>query len=471
MKRTITFLRTCVFTTVSLSMSHSQTSAQTTQVDLRSQTKGVDFSKAASTKPFKMGVVFPWSCAVGDTFFKSDAPAGQNIYSCTAPGVWTLESGGGLPPFLGNADRLLGTNGSQASWVSLGGDVSGPPQTVQVTGLRGNRVASTTPTDGQVLRWNSSALDWEPSTLSALGSGIVNSGASGAGGDLFGNLSSATVTRIQNESVSPVTPADGQVLTWSDSAGQWQPQTLTGAGTTTPASTSATLSVLGVNYSSPNTLTIGGGCSPAAPCNVRFGNNVIAVTTSSTVTWQSGAGTAFFYVTSAGTVTVGSNLTLTCSTGCTTAAGVTAFPVNTIPLYTWSAALNGWDAAGGHDARAYLSSRLISAGTGVFMVESGQQSTIGVDTTLIPTYTNGVASLAFGTLSPASCSADLPVSVPGATLGDSVAPGWPAALPSAVLGTMRVTAANTVAVRLCNLGTASAFIPAGTFRATVVRGL
>ena len=470
MRRSTTILRTCVFAAASLCSSLFPAGAQTTQVDLLSQTKNVDFTKAVSTKPFKTGTLLPSACNIGDSYFKSNATAGQNLYSCTALNTWTLEGGGGLPNFSGNADHLLGTNGVLASWVALGGDVSGSPGSLQVKGLRGNAVASTTPTDGQVLRWNSTALDWEPGTI-AFGSSSA-AGNTTTGGDIYGQLNSVTVTRLQNKPVAATSPSDGQVLTWSQTAGQWQPLSPTGGtGGTGTSSTGASVSVLGVTYTSGNTLTIGGGCSLAAPCNVRFGNNVIAITTSSTATWQSGAGTAFIYVTSNGTVTVGGGISLTCSSSCIAASGTSSFPVNTIPIYTWNALLTGWDPAGGSDARAYLSNKLLSAGTGVFMVESGQQSTIGVDTTLIPTYTNGTATLTFGSLAANSCSSDLAVNVPGATPGDSIAPGWPAALPSSVMGSMRVSAANSVAVKLCNLGSAAATVAAASYRATVVRGL
>ncbi len=467
MRTFTTILRTCVLTTAgSLCIALSPAAAQTTQVDLKSQTRGVDFSRAAATKPFKTGTILPTTCAIGESFFKSDAAPGQNLYGCTAANSWTVESGGGLPALTGNADRLLGTNGTQVSWMALGGDVFGSPPSLLVTGLQGKRVAATTPTSGQVLMWNSTALNWEPGTVSASSSGST---VSNTGGDLSGAIGNATVTRMQNKPVSSATPSDGQVLTWSQFSSQWQPQSPTG-GTGGSASGSGAISVLGVTYSSANTITIGAGCSLSAPCNVRFGTNVVSVTTSATVTWQSGAGVAYIYVTTAGTVTVGSNLTVVCSSGCATASGVAGFPVNAIPLFTWTALPTGWDAAGGHDSRAYLASKILSAGTGMILVETGQQSTVGVDTTLVPTYTTGAGALAFGTLAAASCSADLTVAVPGAVVGDALASGWPAALPGGITGLMRVSAPNTVSVRLCNLGASAATVTSASYRATVVQG-
>ena len=64
-----------------------------TLVDLRTQTKSVDFSGASTTKPFKSGATLPVTCAVGEVFFQSSAPAGSNLYACTALNTWTLEAG------------------------------------------------------------------------------------------------------------------------------------------------------------------------------------------------------------------------------------------------------------------------------------------------------------------------------------------------------------------------------------------
>ncbi len=66
-----------------------------TQVDLRTQSKSVDFSAASSTKPVTTGTALPSTCSVGQMFFLSNAPAGQNVYGCAAVNTWTLQSGSG----------------------------------------------------------------------------------------------------------------------------------------------------------------------------------------------------------------------------------------------------------------------------------------------------------------------------------------------------------------------------------------
>jgi hypothetical protein len=65
-----------------------------TQVDLWAQSKSVDFSAAVSTKPVTTGTVLPAICGIGQMFFLSNAPAGQNVYGCTATNTWTVQSGG-----------------------------------------------------------------------------------------------------------------------------------------------------------------------------------------------------------------------------------------------------------------------------------------------------------------------------------------------------------------------------------------
>src|SRR5579863_3622647 len=87
-----------------------------------------------------------------------------------------------------------------------------------------------------------------------------------------------------------------------------------------------------------------------------------------------------------------------------------------------------------------------NAGTGISIAGSS----IAVDRTLVPTYLAGSASLTFGSISQASC-AQLTFALTGVNPGDSIAPGWPATLEAGLVGNMLASAANTVAVRLCNL--------------------
>jgi hypothetical protein len=61
-----------------------------TQIDLKTQGHNLDFSAAAATKPVKTGSALPASCGTGEMYMRLDAPAGQNLYACTAINTWTM---------------------------------------------------------------------------------------------------------------------------------------------------------------------------------------------------------------------------------------------------------------------------------------------------------------------------------------------------------------------------------------------
>lgn len=113
-----------------------------TLVDLRTQSKSVNFTAQNSTSPFQSGTSLPASCAVGQAYFETTAAAGLNLYGCTATNSWTLLSAG-----------------------ILLGDVTGTPSASTVTQIQGRAVASTAPGSGQALAWNSTSSKWTPQTL------------------------------------------------------------------------------------------------------------------------------------------------------------------------------------------------------------------------------------------------------------------------------------------------------------------
>ena len=55
----------------------------------------IDFSGKTSTTPAKIGTLAPASCRVGETFFDTDATAGENWLLCTSTNTWTAVVGGG----------------------------------------------------------------------------------------------------------------------------------------------------------------------------------------------------------------------------------------------------------------------------------------------------------------------------------------------------------------------------------------
>jgi hypothetical protein len=57
----------------------------------------------------------------------------------------------------------------------------------------------------------------------------------------------------------------------------------------------------------------------------------------------------------------------------------------------------------------------------------------------------------------------------GASVGDSVAPGWPGSFAAGLTGTMWVSASGTISIRICNLSGGVLTPPAAVYRSTVVR--
>lgn len=60
-----------------------------TRIDLRTQSKSVDFSAASLTKPVRTGTALPPACSAGEMFYLSGATPGYNLYYCTAANTWT----------------------------------------------------------------------------------------------------------------------------------------------------------------------------------------------------------------------------------------------------------------------------------------------------------------------------------------------------------------------------------------------
>jgi hypothetical protein len=124
-----------------------------TLVDLRTQTKSVDFTGASTTKPFKAGTVLPATCTVGEAFYQTNAPAGSNLFTCTALNSWTLQVGAagarGPAGAAGPAGPtgLTGPIGATGSAGATG--VAGPAGPIGLTGPAGaNGTTGTTGATG-----------------------------------------------------------------------------------------------------------------------------------------------------------------------------------------------------------------------------------------------------------------------------------------------------------------------------------
>lgn len=92
-----------------------------TQVDLKTQSKSVDFSAASSTKPFETGVTLPSACAVGQMYFLTSAASGLNSYGCVSTNTWAQQSGGAQSTIIKSSGTLVGSSGVIDISAGLGG--------------------------------------------------------------------------------------------------------------------------------------------------------------------------------------------------------------------------------------------------------------------------------------------------------------------------------------------------------------
>ena len=112
-----------------------------TKVNLRDQSKTVDFSNINGTRPIQVGGSLPANCTLGSLFYLTSAPDGKNIYACTQQDVWKLENGTvDIPSVTGQNGRYLSTNGTGLQW-------SAPPVGTTTIRTSGSTVATTTAID------------------------------------------------------------------------------------------------------------------------------------------------------------------------------------------------------------------------------------------------------------------------------------------------------------------------------------
>jgi hypothetical protein len=88
---------------------------------------GVDFSHYEVTSPVAVGGQLPGNCVkVGQLFFLTTAPKGQNLFGCTPDGQWTSMSGGGATGQSGSTSQTSTTTGvaNTTSGLSTSGSSS-----------------------------------------------------------------------------------------------------------------------------------------------------------------------------------------------------------------------------------------------------------------------------------------------------------------------------------------------------------
>lgn len=169
----------------------------------------VDFSGGAHTLPAKAGAGAgkPASCAVGEQYFATDATAGQNLFGCTAPNTWTLETGGG-----GAVSSVFGRTAAVSAQT---GDYS-TTQVTEGTNLyfTAARAAAAAPVASVFGRTGAVTAQTGDYTLTQIGAGTM----SATGGTIFNSAAGQnTQVIVQN---GPNQAASGTAsLLWKDYAG------------------------------------------------------------------------------------------------------------------------------------------------------------------------------------------------------------------------------------------------------------
>lgn len=84
----------------------------------------------------------------------------------------------GTNSYTGQTNTNLATN-TNPGLVQLAGDLTTPVTAPLVVGIQGNPVGNTNPSDGQVLTWSQSSGEWLPETPSSGGGGGYSSDIDG----------------------------------------------------------------------------------------------------------------------------------------------------------------------------------------------------------------------------------------------------------------------------------------------------
>lgn len=150
----------CVFYVVFISVcSLPQVDAQTL-IDLSTQSKNIDFTRAPATAPVKTSPVLPATCSIGHIVLLTTAPVGANLYACINTNVWALQ---------------------------------------------GNTLPQSAP-NGSVLTWSSSSTEWEPRALATGPQGPKGDpgpqGPQGTVGPAGADGAAGTVNQIQSNGLN-----------------------------------------------------------------------------------------------------------------------------------------------------------------------------------------------------------------------------------------------------------------------------
>jgi len=174
--------------------------------------------------------------------------------------------------------------------------------------LQNIAISTASPTNGQVLQYNSNTSKWTPTTIPT-----GTTYTSGAGIIISGTTISADSTnaawnanKIQNKKISPVVPTNNQVLKWNSGLSEWTPAT----DTTTTYTGSTGITVTGTSIAAQNTTAQWNAnqiqsknVSPKAPSN-----NQVMKWNSGLSEWTPASDTGTIYSSGAGIIISGNTI-------------------------------------------------------------------------------------------------------------------------------------------------------------------
>ena len=302
-----------------------------TTINLATQGKDVDFANFTFTRPVEVGTATPATCQVGQLFFNSASPSGQNLLGCTATNIWAQFGGGAT----GSSNALTGLTGD----VTATGPGNAPATLATVNSAPGQCGDATHVCQ---ITTNGKGLVTAQTAVAVTGSG---------GGTLTvesNGTSQGTVTTL-NFSTNLTSTVSGGVATISALGG--------GSGQCSQYASQLNDFVPAYTSANGGTIVVNPYASSSSPSIVQVGPSTFYQGISSVSAYVSSgtADTAYGYIDGMGNFDIGtSTASLTC-TGCSLTTGITAFPIGSKPLFTWAISGGEFISSGYTDYRAFLS--------------------------------------------------------------------------------------------------------------------
>jgi hypothetical protein len=435
------------------------TAGAQTAIDLRTQSRSVDFSSASFTKPAKMGAALPAACATGEMFFLMSAPAGNNVYGCTEPNTWTLQGG-------------TGTNVYQTFTNALSVDIAHGRNTTAV--LVDCYDGSGVQVEYDRLLVASANLVTVSFASAQSGVCVVNTSGGGGGGG-GGSGESNTASNVGTAGVGLFRQKSGVDL---------QFKKINAAGSRIAVTDDSVNNKvdLDVVESALNLGNVGGSLSAAqigAASKQGNGSKIVMYSGAAPANNNCARWDASGNLTDAGAACgTSSGSTLPDQAGhagkflSTSGSAASWSPINQLQGITvaatppaagqaliFNAANNRWEPGTVSAAGSLL------AGSGIVI---GGGNAISVDTATVPSYMTASASLDFSPIAAQRC-ASMNVTLSGAATQDTVAVGWPPTLEDGLSGIAFVGEPDQVVLRLCNVLPTAVDPAMNNFRVTVIR--